>query len=323
MSINANHVLKIGQAQTIFNNFASKADARFLKSADVLTYTIKQQATAESGYAATYQLFSVSADATPVETAVGAKINIPKDMVVESGTVETVATANTPYTGAAVGDKYIDLVIANKASSHLYIPVNDLVDTYTAGDGIEISAANAVSVKIDSANANGLATTTNGLKLATVTASNNGSGGSNGAMTAAQAEKLSGIETGAQVNTVTSVAGRTGAVTVAKSDVGLGNVTNDAQVKGLASGTTSDHVVTWGADGYTVADSGYTIGASVPAGAVFTDTTYSAAVASTDGSGGSDGLMTAADKEKLNGIEYATATEVQELIDALFADDDD
>ena len=55
------------------------------------------------------------------------------------------------------------------------------------------------------------------------------------------------------------------------SEVGLGNVTNNAQVKGLASGTTSGHVVTWGADGYTVADSGYTIATSVPANALFTD----------------------------------------------------
>ena len=44
-------------------------------------------------------------------------------------------------------------------------------------------------------------------------------------------EKLNGIEVGAQKNTVTSVAGRTGDVTLGKSDVGLGNVTNDAQVK--------------------------------------------------------------------------------------------
>ena len=43
----------------------------------------------------------------------------------------------------------------------------------------------------------------------------------------------------------------------AKSDIGLSNVTNDAQVKGLASGTTSGHLVAFGADGYTVADSGH------------------------------------------------------------------
>lgn len=38
--------------------------------------------------------------------------------------------------------------------------------------------------------------------------------------------KLSGIEEGAQVNTVTSVAGKTGAVILSKSDVGLGSVQN-------------------------------------------------------------------------------------------------
>ncbi|MBQ8994506.1 MAG: hypothetical protein IJ091_11315 [Oscillospiraceae bacterium] len=38
--------------------------------------------------------------------------------------------------------------------------------------------------------------------------------------------KLATIETGAQKNTVTSVAGKTGAVTLAKSDVGLGKVVN-------------------------------------------------------------------------------------------------
>ena len=46
------------------------------------------------------------------------------------------------------------------------------------------------------------------------------------------------------------------------SDVGLGNVTNNAQVKGLASGTTSGHLVTWGADGYTVTDSGVALAPS-------------------------------------------------------------
>ena len=38
--------------------------------------------------------------------------------------------------------------------------------------------------------------------------------------------KLDGIEAGAQVNTVSSVANKTGAVTLSKSDVGLGNVDN-------------------------------------------------------------------------------------------------
>lgn len=67
------------------------------------------------------------------------------------------------------------------------------------------------------------------------------------------------------------------------ADVGLGNVTNDKQVKGLASGTTDGHVVAFGVDGYTVKDTGFTIGKSVPSNAKFTDTTYTAANASTLG----------------------------------------
>lgn len=44
--------------------------------------------------------------------------------------------------------------------------------------------------------------------------------------TTVERTKLAGVELGAQVNTVTSVAGKTGAVTLAKTDVGLGNVDN-------------------------------------------------------------------------------------------------
>ena len=71
---------------------------------------------------------------------------------------------------------------------------------------------------------------------------------------------------------------------VTKSQVSLGNVTNDRQVKGLSTGTTKDHVVTFGADGYTIKDSGYTIGASVPSNAKFTDTnTWKANSATSEG----------------------------------------
>lgn len=57
-----------------------------------------------------------------------------------------------------------------------------------------------------------------------------------------------------------------------------------------------------GTTGKTIKDSGFTIGCSVPANALFTDTTYSAATVL------SAGLMSASDKTKLNGIaEGATA----------------
>lgn len=57
---------------------------------------------------------------------------------------------------------------------------------------------------------------------------NNATTSADGAMSAADKSKLDGIEAGAQVNTVTSVAGKTGDVTVSKGDVGLSNVQNYA-----------------------------------------------------------------------------------------------
>ena len=68
-------------------------------------------------------------------------IDIPKDFLVKSGSVKSVTEANKPYTGAKVGDKYIELIINSKDSTDgtgdtaLYIPVKDLVDVYTGDDG--------------------------------------------------------------------------------------------------------------------------------------------------------------------------------------------
>ncbi|MEB2870304.1 hypothetical protein [Pseudomonas rhizosphaerae] len=56
----------------------------------------------------------------------------------------------------------------------------------------------------------------------------NGKGLSANDYTTTEKNKLSGIAEGAQVNSVTSVAGRTGAVTLAKGDVGLPNADNTA-----------------------------------------------------------------------------------------------
>ena len=102
-------------------------------------YTITKDAQAETGYAHTYHL-------TKDGVNVGASINIPKDMVVESGTVETCAQDDVPVVGYKVGDKYIDLVLANSGGSHLYILVNDLVDVYTGSTYIDISN-NVISLK--------------------------------------------------------------------------------------------------------------------------------------------------------------------------------
>ena len=84
---------------------------------------------------------------------------------------------------------------------------------------------------------------------------------------------------------------------VSKIDVGLGNVTNDKQMKGLASGTTNGHVMTFGVDGYTPKDSGFTIEANVPSGAKFTDTTYGEFKGASGSTAGGAGLVPAPQKE--------------------------
>ena len=134
-------------------------------------YTITKQATADTGFFATYQLFKNA-------TAVGDKINVPKDYLVKSASIETVTTANQPYSGAVVGDKYIDFVVNVKegtaTSEHIYLPVNELVDVYTAGNGIDLSNTNAFSVKINNNSANGLSATSAGLQMALASNSTTG-----------------------------------------------------------------------------------------------------------------------------------------------------
>lgn len=130
-----------------------------------------------------------------------------------------------------------------------------------------------------------------------------GKGLSTNDYTTEEKTKLAAIEAGAQANTVTGIKGdsettyRTGNVNITKANIGLGNVDNTKQMKGLSAGTTEDHVIVFGGDGYTPKDSGFTIGKSVPSDAEFTDTTYEAATQS------ASGLMSSSDKAKLDGIE--------------------
>lgn len=151
-------------------------------------YTVVKQGTAEEGFFSTYYLTKDGAQ-------VGEKINIPKDFLVNSADIFEVETADQPYADAQVGDLYIDFVINSKnaddTASHVYLPVNELVDAYTGGNGITITPQNEVSVKIDAANANGLSADGSGLKMAVATAD------TAGAMAAADKTKLNGIAEGA------------------------------------------------------------------------------------------------------------------------------
>ena len=109
-------------ATRVKTDFATKKE---LESVSIPEYTIVKQSAAEAGYLATYYL-------TKGGEQVGEKINIPKDFLVNSAEILKVETENQPYDGAQVGDLYLDFVINSKGAddtaTHIYLPVNELVD---------------------------------------------------------------------------------------------------------------------------------------------------------------------------------------------------
>lgn len=122
-------------------------DLNDLESESVVT--VEKQTTAETGYFASYQVKQNGVQ-------VGDTINIPKDYLVKSATVETVTTADDPYTGAEVGDKYIDFVVnvyeGTATDEHIYLPLDDLMAAITGGTTAEatvsIDSHNVITVTI-------------------------------------------------------------------------------------------------------------------------------------------------------------------------------
>lgn len=161
---------------------------------DGAEYSMVKLAQARDGYLASYQM-------TKDGTNIGEVINIPKDYLVKSAEVKTSTGTGDP-SGFPAGTKYIDFTVntydtetGTGTESHIYLDVQSLVDVYTEGNGITISEANVISVKVKEAN--GLSLTSNGVIMAAAGASNAG------AMSAAHYTKLEGIEDGATKDTIT------------------------------------------------------------------------------------------------------------------------
>lgn len=119
----------------------------------VPAYTLTKSTSTD--YAAVYHLQKDGAN-------VGEAINIPKDMVVESGKVVWGSYADgtfTPATDKKNATPYIELTLANSTANKIYIAVADLVNEHKAGTGIEITnntdgtrtigITNAVNLKIN------------------------------------------------------------------------------------------------------------------------------------------------------------------------------
>jgi len=182
-------------AKTIGVNVSKDTDNALELAADGLKVVIPDAAvinvvkkdTANVGYIASYQV-------TVDGTAVGVDIDIPKDYLVKSADIKEVTVVDDPYTGAAVGDKYIDFVVntvgGDGNESHIYLAIKDFVKEYTDGDGIEISATNVIAIKLGT-NTNGLKVGTAGLELDAATDT------TAGAMSAADKTKLDGVAEGA------------------------------------------------------------------------------------------------------------------------------
>lgn len=93
------------------------------------------------------------------------KINIPKDLVVTSGSVVKGNWAGDVFTENASGNgTALKLVIANQTNP-VYINTLDLVKDHTAGNGIAISDTNVISVVVDPTSETGLSVGAAGIKL--------------------------------------------------------------------------------------------------------------------------------------------------------------
>lgn len=109
--------------------------------------TVEKQATADSGFSASYVVKQNG-------TQVGAKINIPKDYLVKTASLETVGatpSALESENSLAKGSKYLKFVVNTTdndgTETTLVIPVDDLIDVYEA-DNTTITLNNGVfSVK--------------------------------------------------------------------------------------------------------------------------------------------------------------------------------
>ena len=88
-------------------------------------YSMKKLDAATAGMSASYQL-------TKDGTGIGAIIDIPKDMMVKSGSVQTYEAGSLPA-GVTEPGTYIVLVLNDTAETKLYINVGNLIEYVTSG----------------------------------------------------------------------------------------------------------------------------------------------------------------------------------------------
>lgn len=193
---------------------------------------------ADSGeYAAVYHL-------TKNDANIGAAINIPKDMVVQSGEVITDPEGRDAGT-------YIVLTLANATNDKIYVPVDQLIEYVTSGsdtdDAIGIIVSNdhkvtaeirdgsILETKLESKTQQALADVR---KLEDVYVKKEAG---KRLMTDAEGTKLEGIEEKAQVNKIESVKANGTALAISNKEVDIPLVTAD--LAGLVITATGENQV--------------------------------------------------------------------------------
>lgn len=138
--------IAVGISQKEGNLITVESDGLYAVAQPTPSYEIEKQEVAADGYSATYKLKKTVGD---VVSYCGT-IDIPKDKFLQSATINTVTEVDNPYTGAVVGEKYFDFLFNDAEQSHEYVPLKELVSTqaYTAGDGIQISDTNVISMAL-------------------------------------------------------------------------------------------------------------------------------------------------------------------------------
>ena len=114
---------------------------------EVFAYEIAKLDKASEGAASSYQLKKIGKNGT---TIAGVTIDIPKDMVVSSGTVRTASAEEIAEDETLLADKlYIVLTLANASEDKLFIPADKLVDAYTGSTYITVGEDNSITLNVD------------------------------------------------------------------------------------------------------------------------------------------------------------------------------
>ena len=188
--------------------------------------------------AAGFKFYTVEDKTTNVTASVGDQVHVTNDGDAGWAVYRVTTDINNATLAASSSsiEKLMDMnSLWNEFTASQITEIGQILANVTVTQSIDLDAL-AAAVTLNTAKVSNVTTDLSATRTATTitVVSSDGtdavlaaaSGTDAGVMSAADKTKLDGIAAGAQVNTVDSVAGKTGVVALIKGDVGLGNVDN-------------------------------------------------------------------------------------------------